>query len=191
MLGAAGATPEQAAAFEAELKKRTDAVAAFREEHKDELKAGNRKFRDELTAAGEEGGAMAGRRRPAAPPRAMVLVDLPNPVTPHVLPARQPQQPRRGSAAAVRGSAGRRQAAAVQGRQRPAGTGPGHRQQGQPADGPRDGQPRLAAPFRRGTGAHAQRLRRSAANRRRTRSCSTGWPRRSWRRAGRSRRCTG
>ena len=36
--------------------------------------------------------------------------------------------------------------------QRPAGAGPGHRQQGQSADGPRDGQPRLAAPFRQGHG---------------------------------------
>ena len=47
---------------------------------------------------------------PGGPPRAMVLVDLPNPVAPHVLPARQPEQPRRGGAAAVPGSAGRRPA---------------------------------------------------------------------------------
>ena len=40
--------PAQAAAFGAELKKRQDAVAAFKEAHQDELKARNRQVRDEL-----------------------------------------------------------------------------------------------------------------------------------------------
>ena len=67
----------------------------------------------------------------------MALDDLPTPVTPHVFLRGNPNNPRPGGAAAVPRSPGRRQAQAVQGRQRPAGTGPRHRQQGQPADGPR------------------------------------------------------
>jgi cytochrome c553 len=76
--------PSQAGAFEAELKKRQDVVTAFREEHKEELAAKNRKVRDDLRkltnqvtkweAEGDGG-----------PARAMALVDLPTPVTPHVL----------------------------------------------------------------------------------------------------------
>ena len=46
----------------------------------------------------------------------------------------------------------------------------------QPADGPGDGQPDLAAPFRRGDRPHAQQLRPCWASRRRIPSCSTGWP---------------
>ena len=45
---------------------------------------------------------------------------------------------------------------AVQDRQRPAGTGAGHRQQEQPDDRPRDGQPHLDAPFRRRLRPHAR-----------------------------------
>src|SRR5204862_356735 len=63
------------------------------------------------------------------------------------LPARQPRQPRAGGAAAVPRSAVRRAAPAVHRRQRPAGAGAGRRLPGQPADGPRDGQPRLAVPL--------------------------------------------
>ena len=55
----------------------------------------------------------------------------------------------------------------------------------QPADGPRHGQSDLAAPLRRGTGPHAQRLRRARRTADATRLCSTGWPRGSSSRAGR------
>ena len=47
---------------------------------------------------------------------------------------------------------------------------------GQPADRPRDGQPRLAAPVRPRPGADAGQLRRRRRSRRATRSCSTTWP---------------
>jgi mono/diheme cytochrome c family protein len=71
-------------AFQAELKKRTDAVDKYKTEHKKELDANNRKFHDELVALQKQvehwNATGAG-----APPRAMVLNDLPNPVTPHVL----------------------------------------------------------------------------------------------------------
>ena len=60
----------------------------------------------------------------------------------------------------------------------------------QPDDGPRDGQPDLAAPLRRGDRPHAQQLRPQAASRPAIPSCSTGWPAGSWNRAGRSRPCT-
>ncbi len=84
--------PEKAAAFNVELKKRTDAVAAFKEEHKDELKARNRVFRDRLKKLEnrvQEWEADA----PGGPERAMVLEDLPHPVTPHVLKRGNPNNP--------------------------------------------------------------------------------------------------
>jgi Protein of unknown function (DUF1553)/Protein of unknown function (DUF1549)/Planctomycete cytochrome C len=70
-------------AFAAELKKRQDAVAKFREEHKDELAAKNRKFRDQLTALQKkvEEWNVTGA---GSPPRAMALVDAPTPVNPVV-----------------------------------------------------------------------------------------------------------
>ena len=74
---------------------------------------------------------------------------------------RQPGHAGREVAPAVPGDPRRRRRQAVSPNgQRPAGTGPGHRQQGQPADGPRHRQSRLAAPFRQGPGAHAEQLRR-------------------------------
>jgi mono/diheme cytochrome c family protein len=84
-------TPERAT-FEAELKKRTDAVEQFRAAHKAELAAGNRKFRDELKKLekkAEEWRATA----PGSPPRAMVLQDLPSPMTPHVFLRGNPNNP--------------------------------------------------------------------------------------------------
>jgi mono/diheme cytochrome c family protein len=78
--------PEQTAAyqaFEKELTKRQEAVAKYREEHQAELKAKNRKFQDELKALEkkvEEWKVTA----EGAPPRAMVLVDRPQPHNPYV-----------------------------------------------------------------------------------------------------------
>jgi mono/diheme cytochrome c family protein len=78
--------PEQSealAAFEKELAKRKAEVEKYRTEHKDELAKGNRKFRDGLRALQkkvEEWQATA----PAAPPRAMVLIDKSSPETPHI-----------------------------------------------------------------------------------------------------------
>ena len=59
---------------------------------------------------------------------------------------------------------------------------------GPPADGPRDGQPRLEAPLRRRPRADARQLRQGRARRRRIPSCSTGWPASSSAGAGASRR---
>ena len=152
--------------------------------------AGNRKFRDELKALEKkvDSGMATVARRAAAGDGPGGLAE---PRDAARLPARQPEQPRPGGAAPVPRSPGRRRAAAVQGRQRPAGTGPGHRQQGQSADGPRDGQPRLAAPFRQRAWCARRATSASAASRRPTRSCSISWRRPSWRTAGRSRSCTG
>jgi cytochrome c553 len=71
-------------AFAEELKKREDVVAKFHEDHKDELKARNRKFRDELAALQKkvDEWKVTG---PGSPPRAMILQDLPTPREPHVL----------------------------------------------------------------------------------------------------------
>ena len=66
------------------------------------------------------------------------------------LPPRQPAQSGRRSAAAVPADPRRRAPAAVPAGQRAAGTGPGDRQQRQPADRARDRQPDLAAPLREG-----------------------------------------
>jgi mono/diheme cytochrome c family protein len=91
LLGKPMPSPELTA-FEAELKKRSEAVEAFKEKHKDDLKSGNVKTRQDLTklnnkvAEWKVNGA-------GAPPRAMVLVDLPNPVQPHVLKRGNPGNP--------------------------------------------------------------------------------------------------
>src|SRR5262249_44096240 len=81
-LGEPERTPEYLA-FEAELKKRQDAVDKFKEEHRVELEAKNRKFRDELTALEKkvEEWRVTG---PGSPPRAMALEDAPRPVNPVV-----------------------------------------------------------------------------------------------------------
>ena len=78
--------PEQTvalAAFEKELAKRKDAVEKYRNEHKDELAKGNRKFRDGLRALQKRVDQWQ-VTAPDAPPRAMVLNDKPSPETPHV-----------------------------------------------------------------------------------------------------------
>jgi hypothetical protein len=81
-LGDPEKTPEYVA-FAAELQKRQDAVAKFKEEHKDELAAKNRKFRDQLTALEKkvEEWKVTGT---GSPPRAMVLVDAATPINPVV-----------------------------------------------------------------------------------------------------------
>ena len=60
-----------------------------------------------------------------------------------------------------------------------------HRQQGQPADGPRHGQPHLGLALRPRHRRHAIELRPSRRTRRRIRSCSTTWPHASSPPAGR------
>ena len=95
------------------------------------------------------------------------------------------QQPRRRSS---RGGSSKSSPAqgpqALHQRQRPARAGRGDREQGQPADRPRDGQPDLDAPLRRGLRPHAGRPRRAvraaepsgAARLPRVRASSTsGW----------------
>jgi hypothetical protein len=69
--------------FERELKKREEVVTAFREAHKEELSAKNRKFRDELTALQKkvDEWKVTG---PGSPPRAMVLQDAPAPTEPRL-----------------------------------------------------------------------------------------------------------
>ncbi len=84
-------TSEQAA-FEAELKKRTDAVEQYREAHKAELASGNRKVRDELRALQKKADQWQ-VTAPGSPPRAMVLNDLPTPVNPHVFLRGNPNNP--------------------------------------------------------------------------------------------------
>ncbi len=140
--------PAAAAAFDAELKKRKDAVAAFTEAHKAELAARNVKFRNELTQLKNQV-AKWNAEAPGGPQRAMAMEDAPTPVTAHVfLRGNQnnlgPEVPR-----PVPGGVGRRTTQAVHAGQRPARTGADHCQQGESADGARDGQSRLAAPFRR------------------------------------------
>jgi hypothetical protein len=82
LIGHPEQTPELLA-FEAELTKRKETVARFREEHKDELAKGNRKFRDELRKLQNKADEWQAQN-PAAPPRAMVLEDARAPVMPHV-----------------------------------------------------------------------------------------------------------
>jgi hypothetical protein len=91
LIGKPERTPELAA-FEAELTKRQAAVEEYRNEHKDELAKGNRKFRDGLRALRkkvEQWQATA----PAAPPRAMVLIDKPTPEAPHIFLRGNPRNP--------------------------------------------------------------------------------------------------
>jgi mono/diheme cytochrome c family protein len=89
------AMPEQTAElaeFEKELAKRKAEVEKYREEHKDELAKRNRKIRDNLRALQkkvDQWQVIA----PAAPPRAMVLIDKPTPETPHVFLRGNPNNP--------------------------------------------------------------------------------------------------
>jgi Protein of unknown function (DUF1553)/Protein of unknown function (DUF1549)/Planctomycete cytochrome C len=79
-------TPErttQYIAFQQELERRQKTVAAYQKAHQAELASRNRKFREGLKALQrkvDEWNVTA----PAAPPRAMILRDAPQPTTPHV-----------------------------------------------------------------------------------------------------------
>ncbi|HTU92123.1 MAG TPA: DUF1549 domain-containing protein, partial [Gemmataceae bacterium] len=87
--------PEQTAelaAFEKELAKRKAEVEKYREQHKAELAKGNRKFRDGLRALRKKIDQWQATA-PAAPPRAMVLIDKPAPETPHVFLRGNPNNP--------------------------------------------------------------------------------------------------
>ncbi|HEY7426446.1 MAG TPA: DUF1553 domain-containing protein [Gemmataceae bacterium] len=87
--------PEQTAelaAFEKELAKRKAEVEKYREEHKDELAKGNRKFRDGLRALQKKVDQWQVTAA-SAPPRAMVLQDKPDPVTPRVFLRGNPRNP--------------------------------------------------------------------------------------------------
>ena len=129
-------------------------------------------------AAGAAQGGRAVARRPAPARRRgrWSWRTLPTPYEPRVFLRGNPNNLGERGAAAVPRRAGRREPQAVPRRQRPAGAGPGDRRAGQPADGPRDGQPRLDAPLRRRPGAHARATSACAASRRPTPSCSTTWP---------------
>jgi mono/diheme cytochrome c family protein len=79
-------------AFEKELKARLAKVAKFRAEHKAELASGNFKFREELVRLQKAVDRLRATS-PVAPPRAMVLVDRPTPITPHVFRRGNPNNP--------------------------------------------------------------------------------------------------
>jgi mono/diheme cytochrome c family protein len=82
LIGQAEQSPELAA-FEKELAKRKEAVEKYRTDNKDELAKGNRKFRDGLRALRKKVDQWQATS-PAAPPRAMVLIDKPKAETPQV-----------------------------------------------------------------------------------------------------------
>src|SRR5262249_28087545 len=120
LIGAGEDGPERRA-FEAELKKREAAVAEFREANKADLQARNGGGRGEAQGAGEGGGGVEGAPagRPAegdGPGRPVGAGRAGG------LPPRQPEQPRRGGAAAVPRGAGAGPQA-VHAEQRSAGAG--------------------------------------------------------------------
>jgi hypothetical protein len=79
-------------AFEKELKSRQDEVEKYRVAHQGEIKGGNRKFRDGLRALQKKVDHLLATS-PAAPPRAMVLEDLPVPRASHVFLRGNPRNP--------------------------------------------------------------------------------------------------
>jgi uncharacterized protein DUF1553/uncharacterized protein DUF1549/cytochrome c len=74
---------ETYAAYEKRLKTLQNEVNKYREANKREISAGNRKFRDGLRALQRKVDAWQASS-PAAPARAMVLVDASQPIEPHV-----------------------------------------------------------------------------------------------------------
>ena len=64
----------------------------FEKDNAKELKAGNRKFRDQLTGLQKKIDALL-VTHPGSPPRAMVLADAPTPVSPHVFLRGNPGTP--------------------------------------------------------------------------------------------------
>lgn len=79
-------------AFEKQLKILDQEVADYTEAHRAELASGNRKFRDELKKKQNKVQELK-VTHPGSPPRAMVLVDAPQPVQPHVLLRGNPRNP--------------------------------------------------------------------------------------------------
>jgi hypothetical protein len=82
LLGEPPDTPEYHA-FDKELKARQQAVADYQVKNKAELDANNRKFKDALRALEKKVKALEASS-PGAPPRAMILQDLPKPREPRV-----------------------------------------------------------------------------------------------------------
>jgi cytochrome c553 len=76
-------TPEYLA-FQKALAPLQADVTRYEDEHRDELRAGNRKFRDGLRALQKKVDELR-VTHPGSPPQAMVLADAPTPTTPHVL----------------------------------------------------------------------------------------------------------
>ena len=155
LLGEPAQTPEYLA-FQKKLAELEKAVADYQAKYKKELAEKNRKFRDELTALQKKVDAFKANS-PGAPLRGMVLVDRPKPASPRAV-ARQseharPHVPRQFLPVL------RRQTEAVQGRQRPARAGPGHRRQGQSAHRPRLRQSRLDASLRQRARDHPEQFR--------------------------------
>jgi hypothetical protein len=91
LVGEPQQTPEYQA-FQARLKELEDVVAAFREKNKKELDAKNRLFRDQLVALQKKIDAHKANSS-GAPPRAMILTDLPTPRDPHVFLRGNPNNP--------------------------------------------------------------------------------------------------
>ena len=127
---------------------------------------------------------------PAAPARAMVMNDAPQPVNPHVFlrgnPGRPGQRSRGGSSRLLAGPD-----------RKPFQKGSGRLELAQaiadarkPADGPGAGQSRLAMAFRQGAGRRRPAISACAAIRPVIPNCSITSPASSSPRAGRSRRCT-
>ncbi|HZT79770.1 MAG TPA: DUF1549 and DUF1553 domain-containing protein [Gemmataceae bacterium] len=79
-------------AYEKELAVLQKAVDDYREAHKAELAARNRKHRDELRRLQKKVDQLR-VTHPGAPPQAMVLVDAPQPVQPHVFRRGNPNNP--------------------------------------------------------------------------------------------------
>jgi hypothetical protein len=79
-------------AFASKVSELEAAVAAYRETNKKELAEGNRKFRDGLRALQKKVDAFKANSS-AAPPRAMILQDMPQPVSPRVFLRGNPNNP--------------------------------------------------------------------------------------------------
>ena len=86
------APTEETARFQKKLAELKAAVTKFEQDNRKELDAKNRKFRDELRALQKKVDAFQATT-PGAPPRAMALVDLPRPLTPHVFLRGNPNSP--------------------------------------------------------------------------------------------------
>ncbi len=78
--------------FQKQLDRLKSDKDTFEKENAKELKAGNRKFRDKLTALQKKIDALTASH-PGSPPRAMVLADTPTPVNPHVFLRGNPGSP--------------------------------------------------------------------------------------------------